>query len=194
VAVSKFDLEGPIHSPKRKVSRPRFRPPPHRFDKAFPNMIQRPFALLPALFLAFQGCENSIESREGHPPRDQSVRISESKLGSTMKDDTIRTSLFLTYRVDWEIDSESFANGAFRLALVHDSSSYSMFDTLHPVWLPKSRSLPLATRKGTLFDTSTSLGARTYWPNFKVFVMEAIGGGDYLAVASDSIALKDVKP
>jgi hypothetical protein len=158
-----------------------------------PRFLFSAFFALASLF-AFQSCENSIEYREGHPPGDQFVRISESKLDSTMKDGTTRASLRVSYRVDWEIDSESFANGAFRLALVHDSSRYSMFDTLHPVWLPKSRALPLATRKGTIFDTSTSPGTGTYWPNFKVIVMEAIGGGDYLAVAADSIALKDVKP
>jgi len=147
-----------------------------------------------ASLFAFQGCENSIEYREGHPPRDQSVRISESKLDSTMKDDSTRASLFVSYRVDWEIDSESFANGTFRLGFVHDSVPTAFYGGYPGHWIPKSRSIPLAARKGTVLDTSTSPGTRTYWPSFKVYLMQTIGGGDYLAVASDSIALTDVKP
>lgn len=111
-----------------------------------------------------------------------------------MENDSTRASLFVTYRVDWEIDSAAFASGSFRLALVHDYGSHSFYDPLHPVWLPKNRSIPLAARKGTFLDTSTSPGTSTYWPHFLVYLTQSVGGGEYLAVGMDSIRLQDVKP
>jgi len=151
--------------------------------------------LLLLSFLVFQSCnEEPIEFREGHPPPDQKMRISEIKLDSIM-DDTVRLGLRVTYKVEWTISPEEFEHNSFRLGMGHESVPIGWYPLVGVGdWTPSSQSIPITKQTGTFIDTATCLSKTIYWTNINLYLLEAIGGGAFLAVASDSIVLKDVRP